>query len=357
MKIKLPVIIFLVLLTNLSCSLFFRDLYMFDQNNLQKAFAAFKEKGNDGRGALVEIEITHNKVSFNTGTKIFVYSKGFLSEVRYQYPSEWKDFRLDEIDVSNLDKAMTAAIELAGKNPYMDKTEVSRIVINKQEVNRDDNLISNIDKRREAIRFEIYVADSDNVSKYSTNLQGEIVDVAATNIKPRINFLDADQMKKSLAEIKPLFGGKLAVESLSIQSGNFTFYARDPKNPDERNSYRLDSREFLQAGAANPYKTLAEKKAEEIKRQVGTPDNLMTFPEPVYFDIDEVDLSLIPTIMQKTTETAKLSNLKITTISINIPVDRFKKSKEFEWRVEASGDRSESEIVIFDAQGNLKNAN
>ncbi len=359
MKIKLPLIIFLVLLTNLSCSLFFRDLYMFDQSNLQKAFAAFTEKESSARGTLVEIEITNNKVFFNTGTKKFVYSKGFLREDRFKYPSHWKNFRLDEIDVSILDKAMTAAIELAEKNPYMDKTQVSRIVINKQSVNRDDNLVSNVDKWRDAIRCEIYVADSRNESKYTANLQGEIVDVAATNVKPRIKFLDTHQMKKSLAEIKPLFGGKLSVSDLSIQIENFYFTALDPKNPDELNIYRFDSQEFLRAGRSLSQKTLQDKKREEEMLQSGMPEDAVKqiFPQPVYFDVDEIDFSLIPKVMQKTLENAKVSSPKISSITIRKRVDQFSKAVALEWRVETYGDRSEKESVTFDAQGNLKKTN
>jgi len=355
MKIKSLIIIFLVLSISLSCRLFFRDKYMFDQNNLQEAVAAFKSK-NVGRGALVEMEISRSEVAFNTGVKKFVYSKGFLSEDRFKSPSASKDFRPDEIDFSNLEKAMAAAVELAKKNPYMDKTEVSRIVISKQSVNRDDNLVSNIDKWRDAIRWDIYVADSDNESKYTTNQQGEIVDVAETNVKPRIKFLDTNQMKKSLAEIKPLFGGKLSVADFTIQTENFSFTALDPKNPDEMNVYRFNSQEFLQASKSVFQKTLEDKKREEEMRRGGTPEETikMRSLQFIFFDIEEIDFSLIPQVIQKTLDNAKSSRPGISSITISKREDRFSKVVELEWRVETYGDRSEKESVIFDGKGNLK---
>lgn len=358
MKIKSLIIVFLVLSISSSCRLFLRDQYMFDQKNLQEAFTAFN-KSNGAKGTLVEIEISRNEVAFNTGAKKFVYSKGFLREDRFESPSAQKDFRLDEIDLSNLDKAMSAAIELAKKNPYMKKTEVSRVIISKQGVNRDDNLVSNIDKWRDAIRLDVYVADSDNESKYTTNLQGEIVDVAETNVKPRIKFFDAEQMKKSVAEIKPLFGGKLSVSDFTIQTENFSFTTPDPKNPDEVNIYRFNSQEFLRASKSVFQKTLEDKKREEEMRRGGTPEEIikMRFPQIIFFDVDEIDFSLIPQVMQKTLEIAKSSRSAVSSITISKREDRFSKIIELEWRVETYGDRSEKESVIFDGQGNLKKAN
>ena len=78
------------------------------------------------------------------------------------------------------------------------------------------------------VEGDIYLTDSDTQAQYTTNLQGEIVDVPETNVKPRLNFFDANQMQKSIAEIKPLFGGKLSVSELDIQIENFSFSASDP---------------------------------------------------------------------------------------------------------------------------------
>ena len=44
-KIKSLISVFLILAVNLSCSLFYPDKYMLDQNNLEEAFALFKSKG------------------------------------------------------------------------------------------------------------------------------------------------------------------------------------------------------------------------------------------------------------------------------------------------------------------------
>ena len=355
MKVKSLIIVVLFLSINLSCSLFFREKYMFDRNNLQEALAVFKGKGNE-KTNLAEIEITYNKVAFNTGTKKIAYAKGFMREVEFKSPSGSKNFLLDEIDSFDLNKAMSAAIELTKKNPYMKEAEVSRIVITKQEVSRNDNLVSNVGRRRDAMRCDIYVVDADGESHYTTNLQGEIVDVAETNVKPRIKFFDAEQMKKSVAEIQTLFGGKLSVADFSIQTENFSFTALDPKNPDEQNYYRFNSQEFLRAGTSLTQKTLEDKKRDEEMRRGGTPENIiqMRYISAIFFDIEEIDFSLIPQVMEKTLAAAKASNAKVSTIRISKREDQFKKTVELEWRVETYGDRSEKESVIFDGKGNLK---
>ena len=328
MKIRLLIPFAMMLFFILSCSLLFPRQNMFEPNNLQKAFAAFQEKKG---GNLSEIEVSNGEVYFNIGFKKFVYSRGFLRETEFKYPSATKDFLISEVDLSNLEKAMSAAIELAKKNPYMDKTVVSRIIINKQTVNRDDNLVSNIDKWHDAIRFDIYVADSDGEVKYSTNLQGQIIDVAATNVKPRLKFLDSNQMQKSLAEIKPLFGGKLSVADFTIHIEDFSFKASDPNNLNETNIYRFNSQEFLQA------------------------DSGQNFLHGPFFDLDEIDFSLIPKVMQKTLENGGSSGAKVSEIDIRKTVDKFKNTAEIEWRVTVAGDRWEKRTVIFDNQGNSKN--
>jgi len=334
MKIKSLAIVFLVLSTNLSCSIFFRDKYMFDQNNLEEAFAVVKSKGF-AKDGLAEIDITHNKVGFDTGTRKIAYAMGFTREVKSESSPGSKKFQLDEIDISNFYKIITAAIERAKKNPYIDRPEISRIVITKQSVSRDDNLVSNVGKQRDAIRCEVYIAGSGTGANYTVNLQGEIVDVPATNVKPHLNFFDVNQIQKSLAEIKPLFGGKMSVADFSIQIENFHFTALDPKNSDEQNHYRFDSREFLQANAS-----LAPK----ILRQ-----------QFIFFDIEEIDFSLIPQVVEKTLAATKVSNSKVGTISIRKHQDQFTKVVTLEWEVETYGERSEKESIMFDGKGNLIN--
>lgn len=54
--------------------------------------------------------------------------------------------------------------------------------------------MSNIGKSHQAIRCEFYFTDAETQAQYTTNLQGEIVDVAATNVKPRLKFFDAAQI-------------------------------------------------------------------------------------------------------------------------------------------------------------------
>lgn len=337
MKIKLLILVFLLLSSGLSCRLLMPNQDMFDQETLRKVFAAVKEKGV-GKEPLHEIEITYNEVYFSTYTERWVYSRGFLQKAKTKSTGEAKPFPLAETDSFDLYKVTSTVLEFAKKNSYLKNPSVSRYVINKKAVSRDDNLVSNVGKQREAMRCDVYLTDSDISAQYTTNLQGDIVDVAETNVKPRLKFFDATQMQKSIAEIKPLFGGKLSVSELSIQIENFSFSAFDPKNPDERNTYRMNSHEFLRADAS-----------------IFGKNPLVSFSEP--FDVDKIDFSLIPKVMQKTLETVKLSGAKIGTITIRIPVDKFNPKTEIEWQVEAYGDRSEKETVIFDRQGNLKNAN
>ncbi|MCY7347805.1 MAG: hypothetical protein LH614_16525 [Pyrinomonadaceae bacterium] len=355
MKMNLLMTVFLVLSTNLSCSLFFPDKYMLDQNNLEEAFALVKSKGF-GKEGLVEIGITADKVFFDTGTQRIAYVRGFTREVKSESSISMKKFQLDDIDISNFYKIITAASELARKNPYIKNPEISRVIINKQKVNRDDNLVSNVGKQRDAIRCEVYVSSSNAGAQYTTNLQGDIVDVSATNAKPQPNFLDASQMQKSVAEIKLLFGGKLSVASFKIQRGDFFFTAYDPKNTEEINDFYFNTQEFLQAGTSRFQKTLEDKKRDEAMRRGGTPEETiqMRYIQTIFFDVEEIDFSLIPQVMQKTLEAAKASNSKVSTISIRKRQDQFTKVVTLEWRVETYGDRSEKETTIFDGKGNLK---
>ncbi len=352
MKIKSLLLVFLILSSGLSCSRLMPNQDMFDPETLRKVFAAVKEN-EIGKKPLHEIEITDHEVYFATRTERYVYSRGYLRQAISKSLGESKPFQLTEVDSFDLDKALSTALEFAKKNSYLKNPEANRIVIHKQSVSRDDNLVSNVGKHRDAMRCEIYLADSDSQAQYTTNLQGAIVDVAETNAKPHLNFRDVNQMQKSLAEIKPLFGGKLSVLSLRIGIENFSFTALDPKNPNERNYYRMNSHEFLRAQEDDPNSVMkeAERIIKEAERRVRMPPT----PDPVFFNVDEIDFSLIPKVMQKTLETVKMSGAKVGSITIEIP--RSKKTAEIEWQVNAYGDRSEKETVTFDKQGNLKNAN
>lgn len=330
MKIKSLILVFLLLSSGLSCRLLMPNQDMFDAETLRKVFAAVKEKGI-GKEPLYEIEITHTEVYFLTNTERYVYSRGSLQKAKSKSKGDAKPFQLGETDSFDLYKVMTAALEFAKKNSYLKNPSVSRYVISKQSVMRDDNLVSNVGKRREAMRCDVFLTDSDTQANYTTNLQGELVDVAETNVKPRLNFFDTAQMQKSIAEIKPLFGGKLSISQLNIQIENFFFTAADPKNPNEINHYRMNSHEFLRAGESNP-----------------------AFGFSNAFDVDKIDFSLIPKVMQKTIENSKMTNAKVSMIRILIPVDQFNPQTEIEWQVEAYGDRSEKATVIFDHQGNPK---
>ncbi len=352
MKLKPLVSVFLILAINLSCSLFYPDKYMLDQNNLEEAFALVKSKGF-GKEGLVEIGITADKVFFDTGLKRIAYVSGYTREVKSESSFSAKKFQLDEIDISNFYKIITAASERAKKNPYIKTPEIQSVNITKESVSRDDNLVSNVGKQRDAIRCEVLVSNS----KYTFNLQGEIVDVAATNVKPRLNFQNAEQMKKSMAEILPLFGGKLSVADFDIGIENVSFTAQDPKNPEEINIYRYNSQEFLDAGTSMMQPTLEEKKREEERRRSGMPEEtiqMLRRPQPIFFDIGEIDFSLIPQVMEKTLAAAKASNPKVGYIRIGKSQDQFTKVVTMEWRVETYGDRSEKETIIFDGKGNLQ---
>lgn len=351
MKIKPLVSVLLILAINLSCSLFYHDKYMLDQNNLEEAFALVKSKGF-GKEGLVEIGITADKVFFDSGTQRIAYARGFTREVRSESSISMKKFRLDEIDISNFYKIITTAIERTKKNSYIKNPEIKSVVITKESVNRDDNLVSNVGKSRDAIRCEVLVSNS----KYTFNLQSEIVDVAATNVKPRLNFQNAEQMKKSTAEILPMFGGKLSVSNFDIGIENVSFTAQDPKNSDEINIYRYNSQEFLQAqNYTNLRGSLEDQKREEEMRRGGTPEEIiqMRRPQFIFFDIGEIDFSLIPQVMEKTLAAAKASNPKVGTIGIRKHQDQFTKVITLEWEVQTYGDRSEKESVIFDGKGNL----
>ncbi len=330
MKIKSLILVFLVLSSVLSCRLLMPKQDMFDAETLQKVFAAVKEKGI-GKEPLYEIEITYNEVYFSTYTKRYVYSRGSLSETKTKSTGDAKPFQLGEIDSFDLYKVMTAALEFAKKNSYLKNPSVSRYVITKQSVMRDDNLVSNVGKTRESMRCDVYVTDTDTQAHYTTNLQGDFVDVAETTVKPRVIASDAALIQRSAAQIKLLFGGKLSISQLNIQIENFTFTAADPKNPNEINYYRMNSHEFLRAGESNPAISVSSS-----------------------FDVDRIDFSLIPKVMQKTIENSKMTNAKVSMIRILIPVDQFNPQTEIEWQVEAYGDRSEKATVIFDSRGNLK---
>ena len=356
MKIKSLILVFLLLSSGLSCRLLLPNQDMFDQETLRKVFAAVKEKGV-GKEPLHEIEITYNEVYFSTYTERWVYSRGFLQKDKSKSRGEAKPFQIAETDSFDLSKVMTAALEFAKKNSYLKNPSVSRYVITKQTVMRDDNLVSNVGKKREAMRCDVYLTDTDTPAHYTTNLQGELVDVAETNVKPRLVFFDAAQMQKSIAEIKPLFGGKLSVSQLNIQIENFYFTAADPKNLNEINHYRMSSHEFLRAGELNPAFGLV-KSVESNLRQMTTKagESNPAFGSSIPFDVDKIDFSLIPKVMQKTLESVKMTNAKVSMLRILIPVDQFNPQTEIEWQVEAYGDRSEKETVIFDRQGNLKKA-
>ncbi|MCY7347807.1 MAG: hypothetical protein LH614_16535 [Pyrinomonadaceae bacterium] len=258
---------------------------MFNQETLRKVFAEVKEKGV-GKEPLDEIEITDNEVYFSTRTERYVYSRGHLRPAKSKSLGESKPFQLAEATSFDLNKSISTALEFAKKNSYLDKPEISHIRIYKQSVSRDDNLVSNVGKHRETILCEIHLADSNTQAKYTTNLQGQIVDVAATNVKPEIKFQDTAQMQKSLAEIKPLFGGKISVSDFSIGIARFSFTASDPKNPTEINTYRFDSQEFLQADNAQQFVSLLGQS----------------------FDLDEVDFSLIPKVIRFPVRKCALSN-------------------------------------------------
>ena len=353
MKIKSLIIVFLVFSIGSSCSLFYPEKYMLDQNNLEEAFALVNSKGFGNEG-LVEIGITANKVTFDTGIQRIAYVRGITREVKSESSITMKKFQLDEIDISDFHKIITAASERAKKNPYITKPEIKSVRITKESVSRDDNLVSGVGKSRDAIRCEVLVSNS----KYTFNLQGEIVDVAATNIKPPLNFQNPQQMKKSMAEILPLFGGKLSVDSFTIQIENFYFHAQDPKNPDEINIYRYDSREFLQAQNSTKLQgSLEDQKREKEMRRGGTPEDIIQRfrPQFIFFDIGEIDFSLIPSVMQKTLAAARASNAKVGSINIRKRQDQFTKVITLEWRVDTYGDRSENESIIFDGKGNLIN--
>ena len=347
---------FLVLSVGLSCGLFYPDKYMLDQNNLEEAFAAVRSKGF-GKDGLVEIGITADQVFFDTGTQRVAYYRSSTHNVKSRSSISMKKFKLDEIDISGFYKIITAAIERAKKNPYIDKPEIKSVIITKQTVYRDDDLVSNVGKQRDAIRYEVLVSDADTSANYTFNQQAEIVDVAATNVKPRLNFQDAEQMKKSMAEILPLFGGKLSVDSFTIGIENVSFTAQDPKNSDEINIYRYDSQEFLNAGSyANLKGSPEDQKREEEMRRGGIDEETikMRRRQFIFFDIGEIDFSLIPQVMKKTLAAAKVSNPKIGYIDISKKQDRFTKIVTLEWSVTTHGDRSEKETIIFDGKGNIK---
>lgn len=357
MKINLLITMSLVLSVGLSCGLFYPDKYMLDQNNLEEAFEVVRSKGF-GKEGLVEIGITADKVFFDTGTQRVAYVRGMTREVESKSSIGMKKFKLDEIDISNFYKIITAAIERAKKNPYIDEPEIRSVNFTKQSVGRDDDLVSNVGKQRDAIRCEVLVADSDTSANYTFNLQAELVDVASTNVKPRLRFFDAEQMKKSMAEIKLLFGGKLSVSDFTIQIENFSFTAQDPKNPDEINSYRYDSQEFLSAGSYTNLKgSPEEQKREEERRRSGMDEETLKMlrRQIILFDIEEIDFSLIPQVMEKTLAAANASNPKVGTIFIRKLQDQFTKVVTMEWRVESYGDRSEKETTVFDGKGNIKN--
>lgn len=355
MKINLLMIVFLVLSMGLSCTLFYPEKYMLDQNNLEEAFALVKSKGF-GKEGLAEIDITADKVTFDTGTRKIAYTGGFTREVKSESSPSAKKFQLDDIDISNFHKIITAASELTRKNSYITKPEISRVRITKQFVNRDDNLVSNVDKWRDAIRCEVHISSSNASAEYTFNLQGELVDVAASNVKPRLKFFDAEQMKKSMAEIKPLFGGKLSVADFDIQIENFSFTALDPKNPEEMNVYHYNSQEFLTANKSVFQKTLEDKKREEEMRRGGASEEEIKARsiQFIFFDIEEIDFSLIPQVMPKALAAARASNPKVAKIAIAKRHDQFTKITTLEWKVEIVGDRSEKETIIFDGKGNLK---
>lgn len=356
MKLKSLVTVFLILAVNLSCSLFYPDKYMLDQNNLEEAFALIKSKGF-GKEGLAEIDITADKVTFDTGLRKVAYTRGITREVKSESSPSAKKFQFEDIDISNFHKMITAASERARKNPYISNPEISRVRITKELVNRDDNLVSNVDKWRDAIRCEVYISSSNASANYTFNLQAEIVDVPATNLKPRLKFFDAEQMKKSMAEIKPLFGGKLSVADFDIHIEDFSFTALDPKNPEEMNVYHYNSQEFLTANKSVFQKTLEDKKREEEMRRGGASEEEIKSRsiQFIFFDIEEIDFSLVPRVMEKTLAAARASNPKIAKISIAKRHDQFTKITHLEWKVEIVGDRSEKESIIFDGRGNLKN--
>ena len=355
MRVGSLAMVLLILAAGSSCRLAFPNLNMFDQQNVLKAFAAFQY---DRGGTLVEVEISRTEVVFNTGTERFVYSRGFLREDRFKSPSEWNDFRLDDVELSGLGSAMSAALELAGKNPYLSEPAVSRVVISKKKVDRDDNLVSNIGKWHEAMRWEIHVADSDQVSRYTTNQRGEIVDIAVTNIQPRVGFQDVARVRRLLAETKPRFGGRLSVASLDINLEDLAFEARDPKNPDEINIYRIGQEEILRAYPSLWRRTPQERRQEEAMRRGGASEEEVRrrFPRPDFFDVDEIDLSLMPKVMQEALATVELSRPRITSIEVRKVESRRGGGLRLQWRVEAHGDRSETDFAIFDEHGDLENA-
>lgn len=309
-----------------------------EKEDFREVIEAFKNKWG-ANGQLSGVEITSDRAYFRVGAKDYEYSKGSFYETRNSHFSSYKDFSITDIDVSTLDKAKRAAIERAKRNTFMENTTVSRVLIQKIAVNRDDNLVSNVGKWREAVLWEILVADADGTVTFTTNADGAIVDVPETNVTPRLKFFDEAQMKKSLDEIKPLFGGRLLISSLNIQIENFSFGANDPNNPKQFNNYRYNSHEFLRADEAETFKPKPE---EGVKY------------EDLFFDIDEVNLSLIPKLMNEALNNLQLDDGKVSGISIRKTSPPIIKKYEIEWRVEVVGSRSARGNVKFDANGKLK---
>jgi hypothetical protein len=109
------------------------------------------------------------------------------------------------------------------------------------------------------------------------------------------------------------------------------------------------------------YQSLGFKKREEEMRRGGMPEEITNILRPqqlIFFDIKEINFSLIPQVTAKTlAAAAKVSNAKVSSFNIRKRQDLFAKVITLEWRVDIYGDRSKNESVIFDGQGNLKNAN
>lgn len=324
-----------------------RESFLTDGNALRAAFDSFQRE--QGTTVVAEIVINPKSVIFNTGVERFSYSRGSLSSERFESPTSFKDFKIADIDIDGIQKAQQTAIAWAAKNSYLKEPNVTNIMIKSGTVSRDANLVSNVGRTRDEAAYSVYVDDEDlNLKVYFvTNTKGDIVEIPTTNTKPRVKFMNEAQMKKSIGEIKQLFGGKLSVLDLHLQGEAFSFSAADPLNLGELNTYRFETQEFLTADKNR--QSVSDVEANARQNRANSP----FLKSKVFFDIDEIDFSILAKLEQKAIEASSLGRPKISAIRVAKFESGDGKLNGLIWTVDAYGDRDEKAVIEFDGKGDV----
>lgn len=335
-----------------SCRFLMPKKDMFDPANLSNAISAFSEKYGP-EAMLKGIEVLPTEAVFYSGSDAFSYNRGTFSRTSSGRAPSGKPFQASEVNVDNLDAGRVNVANRAARNRYMTSPELTKITITKQTVDRDDNLISGIGRRRDAMQIKFAIQSDKTTNEYSTNLDGEIVDIPATNTAPRINFVDPKEVERAMSMIVPIFGGTVRAVEFSVMQAYISFTAIDPNNPDDLNGYRWDHHEFLRAGVSQAKSTTAWNNEQDRHRESfkGYAPHLIQID--TIFDLAKTDLSALSSVITTAQERSGSDKPAIRSISMRRVEDLDGSNPRFVWRASTVAERGETTDLVFDENGKL----